>query len=126
MLKNIIFYDKITNSPRIRSNNLLWCSEYDLRVRRYRSCVRIPLTNSFLFFNSKIFYDLFKFPDFLRSLDRFKVLIGVNISEFYIALRKISLQYLLIGGVNVCPPHVKTVSTSLMSKLVKLSKNSNL
>ena len=32
--------------------------------------------------------------------------------------RKISLKYLLIGGVNVCPPHVQTVSTSLLSKLV--------
>ena len=29
------------------------------------------------------------------------------------------LNFLLIGGVDVCPPHVQTVSTSLMSRLVK-------
>ena len=28
------------------------------------------------------------------------------------------IKYLLIGGVDVCPPHVQTVSTSLLSKLV--------
>ena len=32
-----------------------------------------------------------------RSTD-FKVLIRVNLSEFYMAWRKISLKYLLIGG----------------------------
>ena len=29
------------------------------------------------------------------------------------------IKYLLICGVDVCPPHVQTVSTSLMSRLVK-------
>ena len=29
------------------------------------------------------------------------------------------IKYLLIGGVDVCPPHAQTVSTSLMSRLVK-------
>ena len=28
------------------------------------------------------------------------------------------LKYLLIGGVDVCPPHAQTVSTSLMPRLV--------
>ena len=32
---------------------------------------------------------------------------------------KISLKYLLPDGVDVCPPKVQIVSTSLMSKLVK-------
>ena len=30
------------------------------------------------------------------------------------------IKYLLICGVDVCPPHVQTVSTSLMSRLVKI------
>ena len=41
---------------------------------------------------------LFKILDFLRSLDRFEVLIRVIISEFYMAWRKYLLKYLLIGG----------------------------
>ena len=34
------------------------------------------------------------------------------------ALRKISLKYLLICGVDVCPPHAKTVSTSLIQTII--------
>ena len=78
-----------------------------------------PALNSFYFPTRKYFTILFKFLDFLRSLDRFTVLIKFLICEFYMTWKKISLKYLLIGGVDVCPLHVQTVSTWLMSKLVK-------
>ena len=49
----------------------------------------------FYFQTQKYFTILFKFLEFLRSLDRFKVFIRVIISEFYMAWRLNSLQYLL-------------------------------
>ena len=73
--------------------------------------------SAFLFFNSKIFYLSFKFLNFLRSLDRFKVLFRVVISEIYMAWRKISLEYLLISGGRLSS-HAQTLSTSLMPRLV--------
>ena len=42
----------------------------------------------FLFYNSKVFYDLISIYRHLRSLGRLKVLIRVVISEFNMALRK--------------------------------------
>ena len=56
-----------------------------------------------IFKTRKYFTTLFKFLDFLRSLDRFKVLIWVIISEFYYKTfiwlgEKNSLKYLLPGG----------------------------
>ena len=50
-----------------------------------------------------------------------KSLLGLLLVSFIWVREKISLQYLLISGVDVCPPHVQTVSTSLMSKLVNIS-----
>ena len=47
-----------------------------------------PALKVFLFSNSKIFYDLITILDILRSFDRFKVLIKVIISEFYMAWSK--------------------------------------
>ena len=46
------------NTPCINSYKLLCSSGYDLRLWGVRSCVRIQRTTFFLFFNSKIFYDL--------------------------------------------------------------------
>ena len=71
------------NTSCINSSKLLRSSGYDLRLWRGRSCVRIPRIIFFLFLNQKYFTILFKFLDFLRSLDRFRVLIKVIISEFY-------------------------------------------
>ena len=61
-----------------------------------------------------------------RSTDWMSVL-GLLWVTFIWLEQKISLQCILIGGVDVCPPHVQTVSTSFMSKLVKvkLSQKSN-
>ena len=53
-------------------------------------------------------------------LTDFKSLLGLLLVSFIWVGEKISLKYLLIGGVDVCPPHVQTVSTSLMSKLVNV------
>ena len=60
-----------------------------------------------LFYSStrKFFTISFKFLDFLRSLDRFKVLITVIISEFNIILiiwlgEKISLKYFFLGVIE--------------------------
>jgi len=94
-----------------------------MRLLPVRSCVRIPRTNCFYFPTRKyftlsyLFIFLFEFLDFLRSLDRFKVLIRAIFSEFYMPWRKISLKYLLING-GMFVPHFQTVSTSLMPRLV--------
>ena len=56
--KFLFFYHKITHTQCIHQRNHLWCGGYDLRLKRVRSCVRIPYTNSF--FNPKIFYHLIK------------------------------------------------------------------
>ena len=53
--KLLILWRNYKYSTRVK---LLWCSWYDLRVIRIRSYVRIPRTNSLLFSNSKIFFDL--------------------------------------------------------------------
>jgi len=74
--------------------------------------------------NAQIFTILFKFLDFLGSLDRFKVLIKVIISDFYTARRKNFTKTLTSRRGDVCP-HVQTVSTSLMSRLVKNSPQLN-
>ena len=56
-----------------------------------------------------------------RSTD-LKSLLGLLLVSFLWFGGKLSLKYLLHGGVDVCPPHVQTVSTSLVSKLVKNKK----
>ena len=53
-----------------------------------------------------------------RSIDLKSLLGSLLVSIIWLG-QKISLKYLLIGWVDVFPPHVQTVSTSLMSKLVK-------
>ena len=55
-----------------------------------------------------------------RSTD-LKSLLGLLLISLIWLGENISLKYLLIGEVDVCPPHVQTVSTSLMSKLVNIS-----
>ena len=55
-----------------------------------------------------------------RSTD-LKSLLGLLLVSFTWLGEKISLKYLVRRG-DVCPPHVQTVSTSLMSKLVKNPK----
>ena len=79
----------------------------------------------FYFATRKYFTITFKFFEFLRSLGRYKVLIRVIISEFHTTWRKKnSLKYIHFGRRG---PNVQTVSTSLMSKLVKsIKKNQNL
>ena len=52
-----------------------------------------------------------------------KSLSGSLLLSFIWLGEKNSLKYLLIGGMNVCPPHAWTVSTSLMPRLV--NKNFN-
>ena len=64
----------------------------------------------FYFPTQKYFTILFKFLDFLRSLDRFKLLI----SEFYMDGEKISLKFSLIGG-EVCPPMSTLVNPQLIA-----------
>ena len=51
-----------------------------------------------------------------RSTD-LKSLLGLFLASFIWVREKNSLKYLLVGGGFV--PHVQTVSTTLMSKLVK-------
>ena len=64
-----------------------------------------PVHKLFFYFPTrKYFTILFRFLDFLRSLDRLKVLIRVFISEFYMTWRKNSLKYLPIGGGTFVPP----------------------
>ena len=72
----------------------------------------------FYFSNRKIFYDPIQISRLPMALDRFKVLIRVIISELYMAWRKNSLKYFLIGGGGgTFVPHAQTVSRSLMPKL---------
>ena len=73
----------------------------------------------FYFSNRKIFYDPIQISRLPMALDRFKVLIRVIISELYMAWRKNSLKYYLIGGGGggTFVPHAQTVSRSLMPKL---------
>ena len=77
--------------------------------------VRIPYQLFFCISTRKYFTILFKILDFLRILDRFKLHIRVIISEFFRLGEKISLKYLLIGGVggDVCPP-CQTLSTTCL------------
>ena len=72
----------------------------------------------FYFPTPKYFTILFKFVDFLRSLDRFKVLIRIISSEFYMAKRKKFTKILIYRRGGRLSTHVQTVLTSLMSKLV--------
>ena len=77
----------------------------------------IPVLTSF-FSTRKYFTILFKILDFLRSLNRFKVLIRLIKSEFYMAWRKnFTKLFTYLRGTFV--PNVQTMSTSLMSRLVK-------
>ena len=50
-----------------------------------------------------------------------KSIFGLLLVSFIWLGEQISLKYLLISGVDVCPSHALTVSTSLMPKLVKNS-----
>ena len=79
------FIIKLKNTPCVTLYKYLWPSGYDLMLSRRRSCVRIPRTNCFYFSSRKYFSILFKFLDFLRSLDQLKVLVRVIISDFYMA-----------------------------------------
>ena len=71
----------------------------------------------FYFSTQKYFTIKLKILDFLRSLDRFKVFIQVIIIEFYMAWKNFSKIFTYWRG-DVCPPHVQTVSTSLLFRLV--------
>ena len=74
----------------------------------------------FYFLTRKYFTILFQFLELLRSLDRFKVLIRVIISEFSMTLRKNFTKISARRG--RLSPHVQKISTSCISKLVYASK----
>ena len=82
---------------------LLWSSRYNLRLRRVRPCVRIPHTTCFFSFsNSKIFYDLVS----ISRLPTVAWPIESPYQGYYQWLgEKISLKFLLIGEVDVCPTY---------------------
>ena len=64
-----------------------------------------PTHHLFFYFPIRKYFTMqFKFFEFLRSLDRFKVLIRVIISEFYTAWRKTLTKICTYRRGNVCPP----------------------
>ena len=74
-----------------------------------------------LFFIFQLDNILLSYLNFLTSYGRLtdlKSLIGLLLVSFIWLGEKISLKFLLPGEVDVCTPHVQTVLTSLMSKLV--------
>ena len=77
---------------------------------------------SFIFQLENLLRSNLNFSTSYGRLTDFKSILGFKLVSFIWLGEKISLKYLLIGGVDVCPPHVQTVSTSLTSKLVKSFK----
>ena len=90
-------------------------------IKRVRSCHRIPRTSCFfiLKLDNILRSDLNCSTSYGRST-HLKPLIGLLLVSFICLGEKNSLKCLLIGGQGGrLSPHVQTVSTSVMSKLVK-------
>ena len=73
---------------------------------------------SLMFQLEHMFRSYLNFSTFYGRSTDLKSFLGLLLVSFIWLGEKISLQYLLIGWVDVCPPHVQMVSTSLMSKPV--------
>ena len=87
-----------------------------------RKVMRSNHANDFLFIFQleNIWRSNLKFSTSYGRQTDLKFILGLLLVISIWLEENISLKYLLIGGVDVCPPHAQTVSTSLMPRLVNL------
>ena len=98
-----------------------------MRGRRIRSCVRIPCTNSLLFFNPKIFYDLILISRFPKIARPIKSLYKHYYSWVLYGLRKFWKPFISISIrsqklMNLCEIYRKVFSAGTHLNMINLKK----